>query len=79
MSERAKTFVKEWVSKNVGAEGYDPDESTAAAFAVQCAQCANEAGIPDKELNDAFVSLTAVMSVAIVSATDNDRDRSKDN
>ena len=62
----------------MGAED-DPDDSKAGAFAVQCAISANEAGIPDSELNEAFVSLTAVMSAAFVSVADGERDKSKDN
>jgi hypothetical protein len=77
MSERAIAFVEEWVSKHVGAE----DDSAAGAFAVQCAISANEAGIPDSELNDAFPSLVAVMSAAFikVAQADASRDKSKDN
>jgi hypothetical protein len=56
-----------------------PDNSKAGAFAVQCAISANEAGIPDSELNEAFISLTAVMSAAFVSVADAERDKSKDN
>jgi len=77
MSERAKAFIEAWAQENAG-EGYDPDESKAAALAVQCAICANEAGIPDRELDDAG-SLTAIMSAAMVRATDAARDKSKDN
>jgi hypothetical protein len=81
MSERAIAFVEKWVSENVSAEPNEPDsdESKAAVYAVQCAAEAKEVGIPDSELNDAFESLTAFMSAAIVSATDEERDRSKDN
>ncbi len=80
MRERAIAFVEEWVSENVDAEIYESndDESKAAVYAVQCAAEAKEAGIPDAELIDAFPSLTAFMSAAIVSATDGKRDRSKD-
>jgi hypothetical protein len=77
MSERAIAFVEEWVSENINAEGYEPegDESMAAAFSVQCAAEAKEAGIPDSEMKDAFESLTAFMAGAIKLANDNEVDR----
>jgi hypothetical protein len=79
MSERAIAFVEEWVSDNVGAGPDDADESLAAALALQCAADAKDAGIPDAEIRDAFESLTAFMSAALVTAADATRDRSKDN
>jgi len=77
MSERAIAFVEEFVSENIHAEGYEPegDESKAAAFAVQCASEAKEAGIPDSEMKDAFESLTAFMAEAIKTANDDEVDR----
>jgi hypothetical protein len=62
MSERIISFVENWVSENIHAEGYpaEGEDVQAKSLAAQCRAEALAAGIPESEIDDEFDDLTAM-------------------
>jgi hypothetical protein len=50
--ERAKTFLDEWVAKNVPENAF-PDRKTAVQLAARCVEEASEKGMTKAELEEA--------------------------
>ncbi len=77
MSERAISFVEQWVEANVHPEAYEPegDTSRAEAMAAYCRVAAKAEGITDAELNGSFENLTAFMAGQLEEATDREVER----
>ncbi len=75
MSERAISFVEEWVAEHIHGEDPEVDASQAAALAQECTQDAEAAGIPRSEIEDVFDNLTEFMGGQIKEASDRETGR----
>jgi hypothetical protein len=73
MSERARAFVEEWISKHVDAKDADGDiEARGKALASQCLADASNKGIPASEIGEAIDDLPEFMIGAIEEAEERD-------
>jgi hypothetical protein len=72
MSARALEFVETWVSGKVDGQELpaEGDDSQAKALAVQCLRAAQDEGIPESEIKEAFDDLAAFIGGEIEEARD---------
>jgi hypothetical protein len=72
MSERVVSFVENWVSENINAEGYpvEGDDLQAKRLAMQCMADAAADGIPKTEMDEEFDDLAAFMQGQIIETND---------
>jgi hypothetical protein len=71
MSARALEFVETWVSEKIKALKELPkegDASVAQELATECIQAAQDDGIPESEIQEAFDDLTAFIGGEIEEA-----------
>ena len=72
MSQDVMEFANNWVSENINAEVYDPDQRIIDAHVAKLIADAKTAGISQTDLEDEFGELSDFIADEIEAATDDE-------